>query len=209
MSALNHQEGGNHYAKLKIQPIEYIHANGIGFAEGNVIKYVTRWRDKNGIADLKKARHFLDLLIELEMREEKVTNLDDNMIGQVDPVIAENWQAFNQINTEWVQDKELPSSGIYGDDGYTEQDQQAASLVHDAEPLNPDLVALCANTTIHADEDGWRVHHGDKCPFSDGETKVEIMQYGLFGTRIDCAFRVDWGLSELDPYRVAKWRYAK
>lgn len=66
MSALEVQEGGDHYKTLKIQPIEYIHANGIAFAEGSVIKYVTRWRSKNGIADLKKARHFLDLLIELE-----------------------------------------------------------------------------------------------------------------------------------------------
>ncbi|CAB4163117.1 SaV-like [uncultured Caudovirales phage] len=67
-SALQVQEGGDHYKKLKIQPVEYIHANGLPFAEGSVIKYVTRWRDKNGIADLKKARHFLDLLIELETK---------------------------------------------------------------------------------------------------------------------------------------------
>lgn len=65
-SALNAQVAGTHYKKLKIQPIEYIHANSIGFAEGNVIKYVTRWRDKGGVKDLEKARHFLDLLIELE-----------------------------------------------------------------------------------------------------------------------------------------------
>ena len=67
-SALQHQEGGGHYKGLKIQPIEYIHANGVPFAEGSVIKYVTRWRSKGGVADLKKARHFLDLLIELESR---------------------------------------------------------------------------------------------------------------------------------------------
>ena len=67
-SALTEQQGGSHYKSLKIQPIEYIHANGIPFAEGSVIKYVTRWRDKGGIEDLKKARHFLDLLIELETR---------------------------------------------------------------------------------------------------------------------------------------------
>lgn len=67
-SALQVQEGGDHYKKLKIQPVEYIHANGLPFAEGSVVKYVTRWRDKNGIADLKKARHFLDLLIELETK---------------------------------------------------------------------------------------------------------------------------------------------
>ena len=68
MSALDHQEGGSHYKDLKIQPIEYIHANNIPFPEGSVIKYVTRWRGKNGIADLKKARHVLDILIELEER---------------------------------------------------------------------------------------------------------------------------------------------
>ena len=65
-SALNVQVGGEHYKKLAIQPVEYIHANGIGYFEGNVIKYVTRWRDKGGIADLLKARHYIDMLIELE-----------------------------------------------------------------------------------------------------------------------------------------------
>ena len=68
-SALDVQAGGDHYKKLAVQPIEYIHANGIPFAEGSVIKYVTRWRDKGGVEDLKKARHFLDLLIELETKE--------------------------------------------------------------------------------------------------------------------------------------------
>jgi hypothetical protein len=70
-SALEKQEGGNHYKDYSIQPIEYIHANNIPFAEGSVIKYVTRWRDKNGVADLKKAIHFLELLIELESRSGK------------------------------------------------------------------------------------------------------------------------------------------
>jgi UDP-3-O-acyl-N-acetylglucosamine deacetylase len=68
MSALEKQVSGGHYKSLKIQPIEYIHANGIPFAEGSVIKYVTRWRDKGGIADLEKAKHFLELLIELEQK---------------------------------------------------------------------------------------------------------------------------------------------
>ena len=69
MSALNDQVGGDHYKNKKIQPVEYIHANSIGFFEGNVIKYVTRWKSKNGIKDLEKARHYLDLLIELESRD--------------------------------------------------------------------------------------------------------------------------------------------
>lgn len=65
-SALAVQQGGSHYKDMKIQPIEFIHANNIPFAEGCVIKYVSRWRNKNGIADLKKAKHFIELLIELE-----------------------------------------------------------------------------------------------------------------------------------------------
>ena len=64
-SALNKQVGGSHYKDKGIQPIIYIHANELGFCEGNVVKYVTRWRSKNGIADLKKAIRYLELLIEL------------------------------------------------------------------------------------------------------------------------------------------------
>lgn len=64
--ALERQVGGTHYRKLAIQPIEFIHRNGIGFCEGNAIKYLCRWRDKGGVADLEKAKHYIDLLIELE-----------------------------------------------------------------------------------------------------------------------------------------------
>ncbi len=64
--ALDRQEGGDHYKKLAIQPIEYCHRNNLGTCESFVVKYVTRWRDKGGIEDLKKARHTLDLLIEME-----------------------------------------------------------------------------------------------------------------------------------------------
>ena len=60
------QVGGQHYKNMSIQPVEYIHRNGIGFIEGCVIKYVSRWRSKNGVEDLRKARHFLDMLIEME-----------------------------------------------------------------------------------------------------------------------------------------------
>lgn len=65
-SPLDKQVGGNHYKDLHIQPVEYIHANNIPYLEGNVIKYITRWRKKNGIADLEKAKHYIDLLIALE-----------------------------------------------------------------------------------------------------------------------------------------------
>lgn len=64
MSVWNRQEGGNHYQKMKIQPTYFIITNNIPFAEGNVIKYVCRWKDKNGVADLKKAKHYIEMLIE-------------------------------------------------------------------------------------------------------------------------------------------------
>jgi hypothetical protein len=64
--ALNVQVGGDHYKKHKIQPIEYIHANNLPFIEGNIVKYITRWREKNGVKDLEKVKHYVDLLIQLE-----------------------------------------------------------------------------------------------------------------------------------------------
>ena len=67
-SPLDKQISGSHYKNLKIQPIEFIHANNIPFAEGCAIKYLTRWRDKGGVKDLEKAKHFIELLIELESR---------------------------------------------------------------------------------------------------------------------------------------------
>lgn len=67
-AATNKQVGGNHY-QLPIQPIEYILANGLGYCEANVVKYVSRWRNKGGIQDLKKAIHYLEMLIEQEEKD--------------------------------------------------------------------------------------------------------------------------------------------
>lgn len=64
--AMDIQVGGDHYKKLKIQPIEYIHANGLDYFEGNIVKYVSRHKYKHGKQDLEKAKHYIDLLIELE-----------------------------------------------------------------------------------------------------------------------------------------------
>lgn len=67
-SALDKQEGGSHYKDMKIQPIEYIHANNMPFLEGTIIKYVSRWRSKGGLEDLRKAEHCIALLIALETK---------------------------------------------------------------------------------------------------------------------------------------------
>lgn len=71
MSAKDYQVGGVHYKANVIQPIDYIMQNELNFCEGNVIKYVTRWRNKGGIEDLRKARQYIEFLIEEEMNRLK------------------------------------------------------------------------------------------------------------------------------------------
>jgi hypothetical protein len=63
------QIGGTHYKDLEIQPIDYILGNQLGYCEGNVVKYVSRWRDKGGIEDLRKAKQYIDFLIADEVKK--------------------------------------------------------------------------------------------------------------------------------------------
>lgn len=67
-TAFDKQVGGSHYKDCKIQPVEYIHANGLGFLEGNVVKYITRWKQKGGLQDLDKIIHYVQMLKELESK---------------------------------------------------------------------------------------------------------------------------------------------
>lgn len=68
---LDVQVAGGHYKNKKIQPVEYIHANNLGFLEGCIVKRITRWRDKPAkerFEDLEKIKHEVDLLIEMEKK---------------------------------------------------------------------------------------------------------------------------------------------
>ena len=87
------QVGGSHYKNLAIQPVEFIHANGIGYFEGNVIKYVTRWKKKNGMADLEKAKHYIELLMEQEKKR----------IAEADKLAREAAQAAQDRAAERMQ----------------------------------------------------------------------------------------------------------
>jgi hypothetical protein len=65
-SALDRQTGGNHYKNMVIQPAEYAEKNGLSLLEGNVVKYISRWKLKGQpLSDLEKAKHCIDLLIEI------------------------------------------------------------------------------------------------------------------------------------------------
>jgi len=66
MSAMDRQISGNHYKTMMIQPLEYALANNLGICEHAVVKYISRWRDKGGVDDLRKAIHYCEILIERE-----------------------------------------------------------------------------------------------------------------------------------------------
>lgn len=66
MSANEYQVAGQHYRKTKIQHWDYAASNNFDYFQGQITKYVTRWKDKNGLQDLEKAKHFLEKYIEIE-----------------------------------------------------------------------------------------------------------------------------------------------
>ena len=58
------QVGGDHYEKCGIMPTTYIRANNLDFFEGNIVKYITRHKDKNGAEDIKKVIHYAEMILE-------------------------------------------------------------------------------------------------------------------------------------------------
>jgi hypothetical protein len=73
----NAQVGGTHYKKCAIEPVEYIHANGLDFNEGSIVKYISRHRNKNGAEDIKKIKDYCDIILELDYGIKRA--VDDNV----------------------------------------------------------------------------------------------------------------------------------
>jgi hypothetical protein len=71
MSAYKKQIGGSHYKNMVVQPSEFINKNKLLFAEGNAIKYICRHAHKGGKQDLEKAKHYIDMIIERDYKDEK------------------------------------------------------------------------------------------------------------------------------------------
>ncbi len=78
MSANNKQIAGSHY-KSNMECWDYILANDLGYLEGTAIKYITRWKKKNGVEDILKAIHFLEKLVEVEKAKQQAVDLDGVM----------------------------------------------------------------------------------------------------------------------------------
>lgn len=69
-NSIETQVGGTHYQHFAIQPIEFIIKNKLGFVEGNIIKYICRYKYKNEVEDLLKIKHYIDLLLKLKYGKE-------------------------------------------------------------------------------------------------------------------------------------------
>ena len=85
------QIGGTHYKSKAIQPWDYIIANNMGYLEGNIIKYVSRYKEKGGVEDLIKAAHYLDKLIEVT-RNERVSKVTDGKTVVAGEETNQVWQ---------------------------------------------------------------------------------------------------------------------
>lgn len=102
MSANDKQVGGQHYSAKAIQPWDYITSNNLGYLEGNVVKYVSRWKEKNGVEDLLKAKHYLEKLIELQSPQHHsppVHKGSDDMNREIEKLLREeNTMLRSHIN---------------------------------------------------------------------------------------------------------------
>ncbi len=112
MKANDLQVGGTHYKDNKIQPWDCIPAWGLGFLDGNAVKYLARWRHKNGLQDLRKAQHYISKLIEEE--EARLHIMGDNVPKHSDPFAeptlpppAAETPAIDPSDKETVSDKEI------------------------------------------------------------------------------------------------------
>lgn len=80
---MDNQIGGSHYTDLQIQPDEYAHRNGLNFMQGNAIKYITRYKFKNGKEDLLKAISVIQKLIQFEYHDGYTADNLDDLINNV------------------------------------------------------------------------------------------------------------------------------
>tara|TARA_R110001599_G_scaffold33832_3_gene108826 strand:+ start:13724 stop:14125 length:402 start_codon:yes stop_codon:yes gene_type:complete len=126
LTARNYQVGGNHYSKMIIQPFEFTAANDLGGIEHTIVKYSSRWREKGGVDDLRKARHCLEFLVE---SAPGLVALRENRPAFQPAITADQYCTANQLGpleTEvvrriyfWAHNRQV--SGLYACGRYLDQ----------------------------------------------------------------------------------------
>lgn len=99
LSSFDRQVGGGHYKDYAIQPLEFCVKNNIPFLEGNVIKYICRWRKKNGVQDLEKAKHYIEMLIELEKANDDAIKWTNKSVQEVPNSSRDSHKFLSRIQT--------------------------------------------------------------------------------------------------------------
>lgn len=94
MSSSNNEVGGNHYKKLKISPVEYIRANNLDFFEGNVVKYVSRHRYKNGEEDIIKCVDYLRMILEDEYGKKLIFRVQELESSSNEQLVTETGETL-------------------------------------------------------------------------------------------------------------------
>jgi len=90
VTALDTQVGGDHYKSMPIQPVEFIQKNDLGFIEGNIVKYICRWRSKGGIDDVRKVIHYAELLILFEKTRDSQNEVEEK-----------EWRTYRRFNNRF------------------------------------------------------------------------------------------------------------
>ena len=143
------QIGGTHYSRLGIEPIQFIETNGLGYHEGNVIKYVSRWRNKNGVEDLKKAKWYIERLLELE--NEKQPQEIEEGAGFTSPC------ACGQLECTDVGGVRSFKAGVYNDCEITEQEAVYVDAARYFTECRPDGL-VCAYVEYDGNGDATHVN---------------------------------------------------
>ncbi len=121
-SALDEQVGGDHYRKLVIQPVELIRDINANYFQGNVIKYITRYKDKNGVKDLEKAKYYLELIKELHPYN------NSNKIASYEIDSVNEYIYANNIDTDAA--KIIRIVSLCGDDKITKAIELIDNLIN-------------------------------------------------------------------------------
>lgn len=172
------QVGGDHYTKLAIQPMQYSMANGLNALQHTIVKYVTRYKDKGGIEDLRKAAHCVELLIQHEMGEaHKRDGWKKEAIAAAQAVIAAAQEQYH-------------GAVLHGHELYSEEDEKRM-----------DVVGSNGNDGEHY----WQINRGVTPTLTPG-TRV-MVEYRNGDRETDEVQVYDWSLEDSD-YDIIRWRLA-
>ena len=135
MNVWQEQHGGNHYKNYAIQPTEYNIKNGLNFCEGNVVKYITRWRDKGGLVDLLKAKHYIEMLIETEKDNERnrttASSLAHAEVDVLRPTNARGSQGSSVSETQGA--KQVQPKWYAARDPFFKHESDGVGVIHPAD----------------------------------------------------------------------------